>query len=65
MEKQKVMYCGKCNKRTIHELVSSESEFEGTGLARIVVFACTLGMSETAWRNRFWQCKRCGEIQEE
>lgn len=36
--------------------------FEGTGLARIVFAVSTLGMSETSWANKYWQCEVCGNV---
>lgn len=58
-------YCFKCSKRTPHDYVGSKSDFEGLGLARAIITISTLGVSETASRNKYWQCSKCGEVKKD
>lgn len=37
--------------------------YEGTGVARIIMAAASLGMSETSWADKYWQCEVCGNIE--
>ena len=62
MAKKKVLYCYKCHKDTIHELICRESPYEGTGLARAFAAVFTLGQSETTWADKKYECTKCGNI---
>lgn len=58
-------YCRECGKSTPHKYVGSKSDFEGLGLARVILAVSSLGTSETVGRNKYWQCSKCGEIKRE
>ena len=58
-------FCVKCGKITPHNYVGSKGDFEGFGLARGILAVCSLGVSETLCRNKYWQCYRCGEVTKE
>ena len=58
-------WCSKCRKSTYHKYAGSKSDYEGLGLARVVLAVSSLGISETVTRDRFWQCSECGTIKKD
>lgn len=62
MRQKKNLYCFECRKTTPHSYAGKESMYEGAGLARIVAAVTTLGMSETSWADKYWQCEVCGNV---
>ena len=58
-------WCSKCRKSTYHKYAGSKSDYEGLGLARVVLAVGSLGISETVTRDRFWQCSECGAIKKD
>ena len=60
--KTKVRYCVKCEKDTVHELVSREAMCEGLGLIRVMMCVSTLGITETLGVTKHYQCRKCGNL---
>ena len=58
-------YCWKCGKYTPHNYVGAKSDFEGLGIARVIVAISSLGVSETVGRDKYWQCSKCGEVRKD
>lgn len=46
-------YCSECGKSTPHNYIGSKSDFEGLGLARVILAVSSLGTSETVGRNKY------------
>lgn len=63
--RKKPMFCWKCGERTPHVYVGRESSYEGFGLVRGFMAVATLGMTETAWADYYWQCEACGQIKKQ
>lgn len=63
MRQKRNLYCFKCGKTTTHSYVGKESMCEGCGLVRAIMAISTLGMSETSWANKYWQCDVCGNVE--
>lgn len=59
---KKNSYCFECERTTPHAYVGKKSPFEGTGPARAILAITSLGMSETTWSDKYWQCEHCGHI---
>ena len=57
-------YCWECGKYTPHNYVGSKRDFEGLGLARVILVISSLGISETD-RDKYWQCSKCGEVRKD
>lgn len=60
--RKKMLLCHTCGCRTPHAYVGKESHYKGIGPARAMIALATLGMSETTWAEKFWQCEKCGVI---
>lgn len=58
-------YCSKCKRYTPHNYVGSKSDYEGLGIARVILAVSSLGISETVGRNKYWQCSKCGDIRKD
>lgn len=58
----KVKYCRKCHKDTLHKLVAHEAATGGLGIGRIFSAIASLGATETICADWYYQCQNCGEI---
>lgn len=54
--RKKSLFCLEC-RTTTHAYLGKEMPFDGCFLARGMVAVVSLGMSETPWAERFWQCE--------
>ena len=58
--------CRRCCTTTPHSYVGSKADFEGFGLVRGFMAVISLGITESSlYRDKYWQCQRCGEITRE
>lgn len=60
--KKRPIYCWKCRRTTPHSYVGKKSDYEGMGIARAYMAVISLGMTETTWADKYWQCDCCGDI---
>lgn len=63
MTNKKMLFCLDCGKNTPHVYTGKESLYEGCGIVRGISAIITLGMSETCYADRFWQCEVCGRVE--
>ena len=62
MSKQKVEYCYKCRKRTVHNLICKEHVMDDFKPLRIIWAIGSLGLSELAGSTSYYQCSKCENI---
>ena len=55
-------FCFKCNKRTLQKYIGKKTAVSGNKILRIIVAILSLGMTETIFAEKYYQCEDCGHI---
>lgn len=64
MSKKRILYCKRCNEKTVHKFVHKEVGTEGLGPLRGYFAVISLGLTEFVGATRYYKCTECGKIRD-